>query len=692
MNNPNNTIVPKLNSTYLADYAHFLLHSRLNDFADEMLKISREENVSFLQYFEILTEQEIIDLLLANTRELLKCTGKKNTPKYINLILKRCIDNQFITINFTNILAKDITDFTYIYRKAFRRFLPDYTANMATSMHIIEEVDRFTSTMEEISFNMLFHLNEQKIDSYYSKGKKTFPKLENNNQQLPDISHKIDGLGSFAWDFEGNSSMSSLQLLNFFELHDINKLKSFMENVHPLDTKKIIEAREKSLLDFEFHDCCYRFQKINNEKVIWSRGIVTFQDGKPVKIKGSMMDVTQNFLLNQQLKESEKTFRQLIQNAPDAIIVIDENNNILLWNPKAEKIFGWTADEIIGKKLVETIIPPQYKEVHLEGIKQLYLSGRSNFFKDTIEITAVNKKKKEFFISLSIANSLLNGKQVFISFIRDISKEKKIENELEQRRNQLSQKNMELEKSNTELTSFSYVASHDLKEPLRKIKTYSNFIIEKNKDTLPIDAKEYIQRIITSATNMQLLIDDLLAFSRTASAEKKLESLDLNILLEEVENSLKGTIEDKNVTITSTKLPTLNVVTFQFRQLFENIIGNAIKYSKADVKPNITIISSIVSGKRYADENADPEKNYHRILFADSGIGFDQKYAKRIFEIFQRLHGKNEYSGTGVGLAICKKIMENHSGFITAQSIEGEGSVFNIFIPVSEAKNIFATD
>ncbi|MDP1745556.1 MAG: PAS domain S-box protein, partial [Bacteroidota bacterium] len=453
------------------------------------------------------------------------------------------------------------------------------------------------------------------------------------------------------------------------------------------DIEKLKEAIDKSLKDSELYECQYRFQKIQSGKVIWSRGIVTFQDGKPVKMKGSMMDVSQNYLLNQQLKESEKTFRQLIQNAPDAVIVIDNSSKILLWNPKAEAIFGWKMDEIIGENFVETIIPIQDIESHTNGNFSLKLTGQQNLLNKTIEITAINKEGKEFFIALSIASSLWNGKQVFISFIRNITKEKKIEKELERHRKQLCQKNKELEKMNSELTSFSYVASHDLKEPLRKIKTYSNLIIEKHNESLSSDGKEYIQRIINSAGNMQRLIDDLLAFSQTTSGVKKLETLDLNVLLEEVENSLKDTIEENNVTITSTQLPTLRVIDFQFRQLLENLIGNAIKYRKIDVKPNITITSSLVSGKSYINEGADANKNYQKFLFADNGMGFEQEYATKIVEIFQRLHGKSEYSGTGIGLAICKKIMENHNGFITAQSQVGEGSVFNVFFPVKIAVN-----
>jgi signal transduction histidine kinase len=206
--------------------------------------------------------------------------------------------------------------------------------------------------------------------------------------------------------------------------------------------------------------------------------------------------------------------------------------------------------------------------------------------------------------------------------------------------------------------------------------------MEKSGNNLSENVKDYLERIIASTANMQKLIDDLLSFSRTASAEKKLIPFDLNSLLDEVKKSMKYTLEEQNVTIISDHLPVLKIIPFQFQQLLENIIGNAVKYSRTDVNPVITITSEVVTGKDYTAEGADYKKNYNKLSVTDNGIGFEQEYAKKIFEIFQRLHGKNEYSGTGIGLAICKKIVENHEGFITAQSRKGEGAVFNIFIPL----------
>lgn len=261
---------------------------------------------------------------------------------------------------------------------------------------------------------------------------------------------------------------------------------------------------------------------------------------------------------------------------------------------------------------------------------------------------------------------------------------KRAELELERIRNNrlLETKNMELERQNAELASFNHVASHDLQEPLRKIQTFISRIFDNELETISDTGKDYFMRIQKSANRMQMLIDDLLTFSRTNKADQVFETVDLNILLENAKQELAPTIEEKQATIRSNHLPTLEVIPFQFYQLLINLIGNSLKYSKPDVKPVIQITVEIIDRKLLHDIRANPQKSYYKISFIDNGVGFEQKYADNIFVLFQRLHGRSEYSGTGIGLAICKKIVENHQGFITAEGRPGIGASFHIFLPV----------
>ena len=245
----------------------------------------------------------------------------------------------------------------------------------------------------------------------------------------------------------------------------------------------------------------------------------------------------------------------------------------------------------------------------------------------------------------------------------------------------LEERNFELERNNEELSAFNHVASHDLQEPLRKIQTFLSRLEEKEKDNLSDAGKKYMQRIVTAAARMRLLIDDLLQYSRTNKSDQAFENVDLNEIFENAKLHLSEEIKDKKALITSEDLPNGLVIPFQMQQLFTNLLGNALKYSKEDVTPHIKVAYSKI--KSTDDSRLDPKKSdyYHKIEFKDNGIGFEQEYADKIFELFNRLHNRDAYSGTGIGLSICKKIVENHKGIIYATGIPNQGSTFTILLP-----------
>ncbi|WP_333600571.1 sensor histidine kinase [Flavobacterium sp.] len=244
----------------------------------------------------------------------------------------------------------------------------------------------------------------------------------------------------------------------------------------------------------------------------------------------------------------------------------------------------------------------------------------------------------------------------------------------------LEQQNIELEASNKELLAFNYVASHDLQEPLRKIQTFVSRLSDKEYQNLTDNGKDYMDRINSSVERMRILIDDLLQYSRATKTEKAFETINLNDLLENAKFDLAQSIEEKKAVIHSETLPTMTVIPFQIQQLFVNLIGNSLKYSKENVAPEIKISFERVTAQ---DEDLIPKNTkdkFSKITFEDNGIGFEQEYAEKIFILFNRLHNKNEYVGTGIGLAICKKIVENHKGFIFAKGEPNEGAVFTIYL------------
>jgi len=239
----------------------------------------------------------------------------------------------------------------------------------------------------------------------------------------------------------------------------------------------------------------------------------------------------------------------------------------------------------------------------------------------------------------------------------------------------------ELILANKELEAFTYVSSHDLQEPLRKIRTMAGRILEKENQNLSESGKMYFHLMQNAAERMQKLIQDLLAFSRLSMADRKFETTDLNIIIEEVKKELKDVIAEKNAVIEITEICDVKIIPFQFRQLMQNIISNALKFSKPNIPPHIKISSVNKTFSKINEVNLTSDKEYSHISISDNGIGFEKEFAEKIFEVFQKLHGKEEYAGTGIGLAIVKKIIDNHKGIVTATSSLNNGASFNMYIP-----------
>ncbi len=239
----------------------------------------------------------------------------------------------------------------------------------------------------------------------------------------------------------------------------------------------------------------------------------------------------------------------------------------------------------------------------------------------------------------------------------------------------------ELNRSNRELEEFAYVASHDLQEPLRKISTFSERLKAKFMTQLGSEGSLYVERILASTENMRILIDNLLEFSRMARSSYAFSRTDLKKIIQSVTTDLELKIEETGAQILIGPLPEVEVVEAEMKQLFNNLLGNAIKFRSEEKLPVITISSDKATRRDKEDQHLPTDKEFIKITIQDNGIGFEDEYAEKIFQIFQRLHGKSEYPGSGIGLAICKKIMDNHNGAIYAESTPGHGAVFHLLLP-----------
>lgn len=382
---------------------------------------------------------------------------------------------------------------------------------------------------------------------------------------------------------------------------------------------------------------------------------------------------------NEELQRSEERYQRMIAEVQDyAIILLDRDGVIQNWNKGAQQIKGWSAEEAIGMNFRTFYTADDQRAKLPERLIDLAIkNGKANH-----EGWRVRKGGTRFWGSIVIT-SLHDSNNNIIGFskvTRDLTERKIGEEALRKNADEIQHKNKELEKMNQELASFAYVSSHDLQEPLRKIQTFASRIIETEK-SLSDKGKDYFARMQNAAYRMQTLIEDLLAYSRTNTSEKKFERVDLNNLLSEVKSDLKERIEEKGAKITSVSLPTMDVIAFQFRQLLINILSNAIKFSKTDIPPLIAIDYRVEDHPVLGQSDPENKRPYHHFEIRDNGIGFEPEHKHKIFEVFQRLHGRSEYSGTGIGLAICKKIVENHQGTIYAESELGEGATFHVLIP-----------
>jgi len=389
--------------------------------------------------------------------------------------------------------------------------------------------------------------------------------------------------------------------------------------------------------------------------------------------------------LNESLVKSEQRYHQMVEEVQDyAILYINRDGVVENWNKGAEKIKGYLSSEIIGQNFSVFYTEEDRKN----NLPKQLLDRATQNGRAVQEGWRVRKDGTLFWASVVITavHNKLNEVIGFSKVTHDLTQKKKASDNLKASAMELEQKNTDLAKMNKELQSFAYISSHDLQEPLRKIQTFSTMIMDKEYQNLSDDGKDRFQRMQNAAKRMRALIEDLLTYSRASSNEKKFRNTDLNKILEEVKEDLKEELEQKHAQIETTTLCRVNIIPFQFRQMIYNLISNSLKFSNSSRSPYIKIRSEIASGAKLNNEKLLGDTVYCHITISDNGIGFEQQYNEKIFEVFQRLHTQEKYKGTGVGLAIVKKIVENHQGTITAKGEVDKGASFDIYFPVTEIK------
>ena len=358
-------------------------------------------------------------------------------------------------------------------------------------------------------------------------------------------------------------------------------------------------------------------------------------------------------------KPVQLSFERLLEAAPDPMVIVDREGRIVLVNAQVERQFGYAREEILGQP-VEVLVPAAARAKHPEHRANYVAHAHPRPMGAGLDLHGCRKDGSEFPVDISLSPMESEGETFVTATIRDITERKRAQTEL-------ARYAADLERSNQDLDQFAYVASHDLQEPLRTMASFSQLLARKYKGRLDADADEFIGYVVDGATRMQALINDLLAYSRVGRKGKPFVPTDAGQAFDRALVDLSKAVEESGGTVTRDTLPTVTCDDVQLERLFQNLIANAVKFRSA--QPPKVHVSARREGSGW--------------LFSvqDNGIGIDGRFKDRLFVIFQRLHAANEYPGTGMGLAISKKIVERHGGRIWVESEPGKGSSFFFTLP-----------
>ena len=461
------------------------------------------------------------------------------------------------------------------------------------------------------------------------------------------------------------------------------KRTDIIQQIHP-DDLSILEKAYRTALKTSIYKYEARIIKPDNS-IAWikAHGKIFFDENDdPIQMIGTIMDITDEKNSQQILMKSEEKFRLLADSMPQHIWTGDALGNLNYFN-KSVYTYSGINEETLNKEGWLQIVHPDDREANIKCWTEAIISGNDFLLEHRFRRYDGEYRWQ---LSRAIAQKDEEGNiQMWVGTSTDIHDQKnftdKLEKEVYERTAQLELKNKDLINMNIELQSFAYISSHDLQEPLRKIQTFASRLADLDEQNISAKAKTYLNRIEVSAKRMQTLIQDLLTYSRTNSADRVFVKSNLDEIAEEVKSDFSERIEETNAVVDFEPLGEATVIPFQFRQLLHNLIGNSLKFYKKDEAPYIKVQANRIKGKDMKIPVDFPEKLYYHMTISDNGIGFEDEYKERIFEVFQRLNTESEFSGTGIGLAIVKKIVENHKGIITAHSEKGKGATFEIYLP-----------
>jgi PAS domain S-box-containing protein len=491
----------------------------------------------------------------------------------------------------------------------------------------------------------------------FREGEERFRNLANNISQLAWMA---DEKGSIFWynqrwfDYSG-TTLEEMAGWGWQKIH------------HPDHVQRVVDKISKCFQNGErWEDTFPLRDRDGNYRWFLSQAVpIRDWEGKVMRWFGTNTDISVRMEAERHLAQMESRYRGLLEAAPDAMVVVNPAGKIVLFNVQAEKQFGYIRDELVGQE-VTNIIPEGFAERLIADGNRSASEALTQQIGAGIELSGRRKDGTEFPIEITLSPLESADGVLVTAAIRDITERRRSEEHL-------VKTVWELKRSNDELQQFAYVSSHDLQEPLRMVSSYTQLLAKRYKGRLDSDADEFIAFAVDGCNRMQGLIQDLLAYSRAGTSERELRKVPSENALQKALTNLRIMIKQSGAVVTHDALPTVRADETQLTQVFQNLVGNAIKYRRAE-DPRVHVSAARNDGNEWT------------FSVGDNGLGIDPQYFERIFILFQRLHGRDEFEGTGIGLAICKKIVERQGGRIWVESQPEKGSTFYFALPEIEGK------
>lgn len=502
-------------------------------------------------------------------------------------------------------------------------------------------------------------------------------------RKLVEENEELLQFGTWAWDANLKTTKLSegmYRLLEYKPLETDIDRNYFKLHISPTDQEIIAEKVRKAIQQkSEFEHTCKLTTALKKLKIVFTKGKIIFKtDGSIDKIMGVTHDISSLANANNDLLLSKEIINEREKFSGYGSWEYNLGDKEITWSDGMYYIFGYDPvadrkDLVIDDNFYLNHMPEENRATAKKKREEI-VNNAANTYVLEYEIIGGNKQRRIIETHAKVIRDEKNNPVKWIGTTRDVTTLRQYEMELQR-------KISELDRSNKDLEEFAYVASHDLQEPLRKISTFGARLISKFGEELGSEGREYLLRMNAASENMSSMIASLLEYSLLSRKNQPFKECDLNEILKEVKTELELAIEETNATIISSKLPVLEAIPSQMMQVFTNLISNAIKFRKSGIDPVIKIECKKIDNTEKIKYQLPTGADFYKITFEDNGIGFEAEYASKIFQIFQRLHGRAAYSGSGIGLAICKKIIDNHHGILFAESEPGQYTKFTMILP-----------